>query len=154
MGYNFVALSHGVGTIDDPALGLLDELANRLEHGNDRQRFTTWARQTLAMTNCLGIAKVIRSRMILRRGPDGRVLRRPGAALPPTGFLPRRPLAPARLNCGLSTPTRQTTADENDPEPTPGSRERDESGKYFKIARSACRSGELVNTGNPPRRSL
>jgi hypothetical protein len=39
MGYNFVALSHEVGTIGDPALGLLDELANRLQHGNDRQRF-------------------------------------------------------------------------------------------------------------------
>ena len=49
MGYRYVTLAHEQGTIGDPALALLDELAQRLPR-NDQMRFTCHARASLATT--------------------------------------------------------------------------------------------------------
>ena len=58
MGYRYVTLAHEQGTIGDPALALLDELAQRLPR-NDQMRFTCHARASLATTtsttNCAQI---------------------------------------------------------------------------------------------------
>ena len=93
MGYRYVTLAHEQGTIGDPALALLDELAQRLPR-NDQMRFTCHARASLATTNLIGISRVIRSRLNICRGADGRVLPRPGDAIPPACCFTRRPLPP------------------------------------------------------------
>ena len=111
MGYRYVTLAHEQGTIGDPALALLDELAQRLPR-NDQMRFTCHARASLATTNLIGISRVIRSRFNICRGADGRVLQRPGDAIPPAGCFTRRSLPPIYIRDTRPPPT----ADEIDTE--------------------------------------
>ena len=108
--------------IGDPALALLDELAQRLPR-NDQMRFTCHARASLATTNLLGISRVIRSRFNICRGADGRVLQRPGDAIPPAGCFTRRPLPPIYIRGTRPPPT----ADETDTESEQEDREDTES---------------------------
>ena len=122
MGYRYVTLAHEQGTIGDPALALLDELAQRLPR-NDQMRFTCHARASLATTNLLGISRVIRSRFNICRGADGRVLQRPGDAIPPAGCFTRRPLPPIYIRGTRPPPT----ADETDTESEQEDREDTES---------------------------
>ena len=75
-------------------------------------RFTCHARASLATTNLIGISRVIRSRLNLNifRGADGRVLPRPGDAIPPAGCFTRRSLPPIYIRGTRPPPT----ADETD----------------------------------------
>ena len=115
MGYRYVTLAHEQGTIGDPALALLDELAQRLPR-NDQMRFTCHARASLATTNLLGISRVIRSRFNICRGADGRVLQRPGDAIPPAGCFTRRPLPPIYIRGTRPPPTADETDTESEQE--------------------------------------
>ena len=125
MGYRFVTLAHEQGTIGDPALALLDELAQRLPR-NDQMRFTCHARASLATTNLIGISRVIRSRLNICRGTDGRVLPRPGDAIPPAGCFTRRSLPPIYIRDTTAPLTADRPATEDDPENGPPT-ERDHS---------------------------
>ena len=115
MGYRYVTLAHEQGTIGDPALALLDELAQRLPR-NDQMRFTCHARASLATTNLIGISRVIRSRLNICRGTDGRVLPRPGDAIPPAGCFTRRSLPPIYIRDTTAPLTADRPATEDDPE--------------------------------------
>jgi len=78
------------GLLSDTTLGLLDELTNRLP-ANARQRFTTFARMKLSATIALGTARLIKERLPIRIGSDGRVLPTGAAAVPLLGPPPRGP---------------------------------------------------------------
>ena len=72
MGYRFVAIAiENGGLLSDTTLGLLDELTNRLPT-NDRLRFNTFARMKLSATIALGTARLIKERLPIRIGSDGR----------------------------------------------------------------------------------
>ena len=107
------------------ALAFLDELAQRLLR-NDQMRFTCHARASLATTNLIGISRVIRSRLNICRGTDGRVLPRPGDAIPPAGCFTRRSLPPIYIRDTTAPLTADRSATENDPENGPPT-ERDHS---------------------------
>ena len=86
-------------------------------------RFTCHARASLATTNLIGISRVIRSRFNICRGADGRVLPRPGDAIPPAGRFTRRSLPPIYIRGTRPPPT----ADETDTESEQEDREDTES---------------------------
>ena len=91
MGYRFVAIAiENGGLLSDTTLGLLDELTNRLP-ANDRLRFNTFARMKLSATIALGTARLIKERLPIRIGSDGRVLPTGAAAVPLLGPPPRGP---------------------------------------------------------------
>ena len=106
-------------------LSILDELAQRLPR-NDQMRFTCHARASLATTNLIGISRVIRSRLNICRGTDGRVLPRPGDAIPPAGCFTRRSLPPIYIRDTTAPLTADRPATEDDPENGPPT-ERDHS---------------------------
>ena len=87
LGYRFVDVaveSGGLLSDTTTTLGLIEELANRLP-ANDRPRFATFCRQKLSATIALGCARLIRERLPVRIGPDGRVLPVGTAAVPLLG---------------------------------------------------------------------
>ena len=88
--YLLVSQSLIGGLLADTTLGLLDELTNRLP-ANDRLRFNTFARMKLSATIALGTARLIKERLPIRIGSDGRVL--------PTGAAA---VQPGRLSCCCS----------------------------------------------------
>ena len=96
-------------------LGLLEELANRLP-ANDRPRFATFCRQKLSATIALGCARLIRERLPVRIGPDGRVLPVGAAAVPLLGPPPRGPSLTRRRPHPYDE-----RASEPEPEPEPTS---------------------------------
>ena len=69
---------------------LLDSLINRLPL-NDRPRLRTYCHQLLAATTTLGVARVIRACLPIRRDSSNRVLPTPGDAIPSNGLPPRPP---------------------------------------------------------------
>ena len=79
-------------------------------------RFTCHARASLATTNLIGISRVIRSRFNICRGADGRVLQRPGDAIPPAGCFTRRSLPPIYIRGTRPPPTADETDTESEPE--------------------------------------
>ena len=79
-------------------------------------RFTCHARASLATTNLLGISRVIQSRFNICRGADGRVLQRPGDAIPPAGCFTRRPLPPIYIRGTRPPPTADETDTESEQE--------------------------------------
>ena len=90
-------------------------MAQRLPR-NDQMRFTCHARASLATTNLLGISRVIRSRFNICRGADGRVLQRPGDAIPPAGCFTRRSLPPIYIRGTRPPPTADETDTESEQE--------------------------------------
>ena len=79
-------------------------------------RFTCHARASLATTNLIGISRVIRSRLNICRGADGRVLPRPGDAIPPAGCFTRRSLPPIYIRGTRPPPTADETDTESEQE--------------------------------------
>ena len=107
-----------------PAAALLDELPSDFR-GTTRCA-TCHARASLATTNLIGISRVIRSRLNICRGTDGRVLPRPGDAIPPAGCFTRRSLPPIYIRDTTAPLTADRPATEDDPENGPPT-ERDHS---------------------------
>ena len=95
--YEFFALAHEPGRISEPAHALLENLINRLPP-NDRARLWTYSYQLITATTTLGIARVIRACLPIRRDSSNRILPTPGDEIPSNG-LPPRPLM-ANINHG------------------------------------------------------
>ena len=72
------------------------------------------------------LSRVIRSRLNICRGTDGRVLPRPGDAIPPAGCFTRRSLPPIYIRDTTAPLTADRPATEDDPENGPPT-ERDHS---------------------------
>ena len=68
----------------------LNNLINRLPP-NDRARLRTYSYQLIAATTTLGIARVIRACLPIRRDSSNRILPTPGDAIPSNGLPPRPP---------------------------------------------------------------
>ena len=75
---------------------------------------------SLATTNLLGISRVIRSRFNICRGADGRVLSRPGDAIPPADCFTRRSLPPIYIRGTRPPPTADETDTESEQEDRDG----------------------------------
>ena len=122
MGYRFVAIAiENGGLLSDTTLGLLDELTNRLP-ANDRLRFNTFARMKLSATIALGTARLIKERLPIRIGSDGRVLPTGAAAVPLLGPPPRGPsLTRRRPNPRIELVPEPEPEPDPEPQPEPTS---------------------------------
>ena len=107
--------------LSDTTLGLLDELTNRLP-ANDRLRFNTFARMKLSATIALGTARLIKERLPIRIGSDGRVLPTGAAAVSLLGPPPRGPsLMRRRPNPRIELVPEPEPEPDPEPQPEPTS---------------------------------